>query len=214
MLNTLSIVLNEAVREGLIPTNAIRHLSKTERIKIPESTREYLTIEELRRMIDTPVDSNAQADKNAFLFCCFCGLRYSDVSALKWSNIIIDGDKMSISIIQKKTKQPVVAPLSDRAICYLPSQNGKSNDENVFLLPSPGVTNMRLKKWAKAARVSKNVTFHVSRHTFATMMLTAGADIYTTSKLMGHTDIAVTQIYAKIVDKKKEEAVSLLDRLF
>ena len=214
MLNTLSIVLNEAVREGLIQTNAIRLLSQAEKIKIPESIREYLTLDELKRMIDTPVKLNAEEDKNAFLFCCFCGLRYSDVSALKWGNLIKDGDKISISIIQKKTRQPVVAPLSDKAISYLPSQNGKSNDENVFILPSQGVTNKRLKKWAKDANVDKNVTFHVSRHTFATMMLTAGVDIYTTSKLMGHTDISVTQIYAKIVDKKKEEAVNLLDRLF
>ena len=214
MLNTLSIVLNEAVREGLIQTNAVRLLSQTEKIKIPQSTREYLTLEELKRMIDTPVKPNAREDKNAFLFCCFCGLRYSDVTALKWGNIIKDGEKMSISIVQKKTKQPVVAPLSDKAVSFLPDQNGKNNDDKVFILPSQGVTNMRLKKWAKDANVNKNVTFHVSRHTFATMMLTAGADIYTTSKLMGHTDISVTQIYAKIVDKKKEEAVTLLDRLF
>lgn len=121
---------------------------------------------------------------------------------------------MSISIIQKKTKNPVVAPLSDKAISYLPQQKGKRNDEKVYILPSQGVTNRRLKKWAKDAHINKNITFHVSRHTFATMMLTAGVDLYTTSKLMGHTDIAVTQIYAKIIDKKKEEAVNLLDRLF
>ena len=214
MLNTLSIVLNEAVREGLMQTNAVRLLSQTEKIKIPQSTREYLTLDELKRMIDTPVMPNAMSDKNAFLFCCFCGLRYSDVFALKWGNIIKDGERISISIVQKKTKQPVVAPLSEKAISYLPDQNGKRNDEKIFILPSQSITNKRLKKWAKDANVYKNVTFHVSRHTFGTMMLTAGADIYTTSKLMGHSDISVTQIYAKIVDKKKEEAVTLLDRLF
>lgn len=54
----------------------------------------------------------------------------------------------------------------------------------------------------------------MSRHTFATMMLTLGADIYTTSKLLGHTDIATTEIYAKIIDKKKDEAVGLIDKFF
>lgn len=214
MLNALSIVLNEAVREGLIQSNATRQLSQTERIKAPESTREYLTREELQRMIDTPVSSMAQGDKEAFLFCCFCGLRHSDVSALRWGNIIPDGDKASVSIIQKKTKQPVIAPLSKQAISYLPPRNGKGDEERVFDMPDQGITNKRLKRWAKDAHVNKNVTFHVSRHTFGTMILTAGADLYTTSKLMGHTDIAVTQIYAKIVDKKKEEAVNLLDNLF
>lgn len=214
LLNTLSIVLNEAVRENLIQSNPVRQLSQTERIKIAESIREYLTLEELQRMIETPVKPQAQEDKNAFLFCCFCGLRHSDVSALRWGDVISDGKKILVSIIQKKTKQPVIAPLSDKAISYLPLRNGKSDDEKVFDMPDQAVTNKRLKRWAKDAKISKNVTFHVSRHTFGTMMLTAGADLYTTSKLMGHTDIAVTQIYAKIVDKKKEEAVNLLDNLF
>ncbi|MDE6696007.1 MAG: tyrosine-type recombinase/integrase [Muribaculaceae bacterium] len=74
-----------------------------------------------------------------------------------------------------------------------------------------------LKKTEKSrlgGRNKKKVTFHVSRHTFATMMLTAGADLYTISKLIGHTDVKTTQIYSKVVDKKKQQAMSLLDQLF
>ena len=72
-----------------------------------------------------------------------------------------------------------------------------------------------LKHWAESAGITgKNVTFHCSRHTFGTMMLTLGADIYTTSKLMGHTKVEVTQIYAKIINKKKDDAVSLIDQAF
>ena len=70
-----------------------------------------------------------------------------------------------------------------------------------------------LQKWAKAAGVTKHISFHVARHTHATMMLTLGADLYTVSKLLGHKNIATTQIYAKIVDKKKEEAISLIPNL-
>ncbi|MDE6019266.1 MAG: site-specific integrase, partial [Muribaculaceae bacterium] len=179
MFNALSIVLNEAVREGLIQSNATRRLSNTERIKVPKSTREYLTVEELRILIDTPVDSKALTDKNAFLFCCFCGLRHSDVSALKWNNIIRDGKKMSVSIIQKKTKQPLIVPLSSKAISFLPDQKGKSNEESVFDLPNQSVTNKRLKIWAKDAHIAKNVTFHVSRHTFVFLIVTACSEIYT-----------------------------------
>ena len=58
------------------------------------------------------------------------------------------------------------------------------------------------------------LAFHLSRHTFATMMLTLGADLYTTSKLLGHTDVRMTQVYAKIVNKKKDEAVNLVNGLF
>lgn len=71
-----------------------------------------------------------------------------------------------------------------------------------------------LDTWAKEAGIQKHVTFHTARHTFATMELTMGADLYTTSKLLGHTEVRTTQIYAKIVNSKKEEAVSLLDSAF
>ena len=71
--------------------------------------------------------------------------------------------------------------------------------------------NRQLKACAKAAGIKKNVTLHTARHTFATMLITEGADLYTTCKLLGHSDIQTTQIYAKIIDKKKEEAVDLLN---
>lgn len=61
--------------------------------------------------------------------------------------------------------------------------------------------------------LAQPITFHTARHTHATMMLTLGADLYTVSKLLGHKNIATTQIYAKIVDKKKEEAISLIPNL-
>ena len=63
-------------------------------------------------------------------------------------------------------------------------------------------------------RIFQPITFHCSRHTFATMMLTLGADIYTVSKLLGHTKVETTQIYAKIINKKKDDAVSLIDAAF
>ena len=74
--------------------------------------------------------------------------------------------------------------------------------------------NRALKRWATAAGITKNLTLHTARHTFATLMLTKGADLYTTSKLLGHREIGTTQIYAKIIDKKKENAVDLLNNLF
>ena len=71
-----------------------------------------------------------------------------------------------------------------------------------------------IKVWAANAGIQKDITFHTARHTFGTMMLTLGADIYTTSKLMGHTRIATTEIYAKIIDKKKNDAMGLIDKFF
>ena len=73
---------------------------------------------------------------------------------------------------------------------------------------------IRDRNWAKAANVKKEITFHVSRHTFATLMLTLDVDLYTTSKLLGHKNIATTQIYAKIIDQKKDDAVNRVDEIF
>ena len=93
-------------------------------------------------------------------------------------------------------------------------QNGKGPEEKVFDLPSVPCINALIKPWAKAAGITKHFTFHTARHTFGTMMLTLGADLFTTSKLMGHSNIQTTEIYAKIVDKKKEEAINLIDGMF
>ena len=213
LFNALSMVLNEAVRMELLQKNPMCQLTNTERIKNPESTREYLTPEEVRNLISIS-DSNIAAgdDVAAFLFCCFCGLRYSDVAELKWSNIMDTAVGKEINIRMKKTLRPVNIPLSQQACALLPRKG--NHDDKVFSFPHYGVTLKKLRKAAASAGIKKKVTFHVSRHTFATMMLTAGADLYTISKLVGHSDIRTTQIYSKVVDRKKREAVALLDRLF
>ena len=71
-----------------------------------------------------------------------------------------------------------------------------------------------LKEIAAICRIEKTLTYHTARHTFATMMLTLGADLYTTSKLLGHADVKMTQVYAKIINQKKDDAVNLVNGLF
>ena len=83
----------------------------------------------------------------------------------------------------------------------------------IFTLPTLWATERIITDWVKEAKITKHVTFHCARHTFATLMLTQGADLYTTSKLLGHTSVKTTEIYAKIVDQKKVEAVNLLNGL-
>lgn len=215
LFNTFSIILNEAVREEKIALNPTRLLTSKEKIRKPESTREYLTPDEVKKLIETPVAEDSSQDKAAFLFGCFCGLRYSDIVALRWNNIsAFPGGNMTVRIQMKKTHRQVVIPLSAEAMAFLPQSQDVPPDSLVFTLPHYTVTRRRLKKWVELSGIKKKVTFHVSRHTFATMMLTAGADLFVVSKLLGHSDIGVTQIYARIVDKKKIEAVNLLSRLF
>lgn len=205
--------LNMAVRDDVIPFNPFTKISSDEKIQMPESTREYLTVEEVKTLIRT--DCKHEGVKRAFLFSCFCGLRHSDVEALTWGNLEKDGDGAILRIVVKKTNKPLILPLSSAALRWLPERGEANPTDRVFAMPkAENYYNILLKRWAKDAGISKVVTFHVARHTFATMELTAGADLYTTSKLLGHTQIKTTQIYAKIVDKKKAEAVNLVSNLF
>jgi site-specific recombinase XerD len=80
--------------------------------------------------------------------------------------------------------------------------------------PTIGCADRALKHMAKKAGIAKTISFHCSRHTFATLALTAGGDIFTTSKILGHTNVLTTEIYAEVVNEKKVNAISLLDGIF
>ena len=202
--------LNAAVREDIIGENPINRLNPDEKIKMPESKREYLTIDEVKTLIGTPC--RREDIKSAFLFSCYCGLRISDVLALKWKNVDCTGEQWHISIVMQKTRQPLYLPLSMQARKRMPERDGATEEDSVFsTLPCEDTCNVQIKPWVKEAGITKHVTYHVSRHTFATMMLTLGADLYTVCKLLGHTDVKTTQIYAKIINKKKDDAIGLID---
>ena len=204
--------LNAAVRADILSENPFNKISSSEKIHKPESKREYMTIDEVRSLIKTPTSN--EAVKGAYLFSCFCGLRISDIKGLTWENVYCDSGQYHLEVMMQKTKSPLYLPLSSEALKWLPERGNKSGKEKVFKLPSSAGINKLLKTWAQKAGVSKHITFCTARHTFATMMLTLGADLYTTSKLLGHTDMRTTQIYAKIVNRKKDEAVNLVNGLF
>ena len=209
----LNSALNAAVRADLIRLNPFTRISNTEKIHAPESHREYMTIDEVRRLIATPIKHHEEV-KAAYLFSCFCGLRMSDIIGLKWENVFRDGQQVRLEIVMQKTKAPIYLPLSPEALRWMPRRAGKRPHDPVFRLPPPNIINLLIKPWARAAGISKHFTFHTARHTFATMMLTLGADLYTTSKLLGHADVRMTQVYARIVNRKKDEAVNLVNGLF
>ncbi len=204
--------LNRAIKDGIIQYNPIKSLNDEERIKAPSSKREYLTIDEVKALF--PVACSNEVIKQAFLFSCFCGLRISDIMALKWGDVIKDGKQYRVRIVMQKTQEPIMIPLSESAIKWMPTKGLKSNDDFVFPLPSLQHINKEVKKWVAKCGIHKYVTFHTARHTFATMLLTLGVDIYTVSKLLGHKDITTTQVYAEIVDNKKDEAVNLANDVF
>ena len=204
----LGIVLNAAKRDHLISTNPMEYMERHEKPHYRESNRCYLTLDEVRRLGEAPCSN--QMLKQAFMFACFTGLRLSDIKALRWKDIAKTEEGYQIQLMQTKTKNLVYIPLSENAIAWLPPCTGDS----VFPgMPSSGNLRLLFDVWCIRAGIDKHITFHVSRHTFATLTLTYGADLYTVSKLLGHADIATTQIYAKVVDENKRKAVNLIPSL-
>ena len=197
----LGIILSAAWQRGYIKNNPWKLLSFQEKIARPESKREFLTLDEVRKNI-----------RMAFLFACYCGLRVGDVTNLCWKDISVNGGRHFVSVVMQKNSKPISLPLPAKALSWLPER--REPESSVFSLPSHSVLRKHLQKWAEQAGLGKHLHFHLSRHTYGTMLITAGVDLYTASKMMGHADVRPTQIYAKIIDKKKEEAVSLIDKAF
>ena len=195
-VSQLSIALNAAVRAEWLGENPFMQLSASERVKKPESKRQFLAIEEVKLLIAT--ECRNMTVKQAYLFSCYCGLRLSDMETLRWKDIICNDGRYMIATVQQKTATPIYTPLSQNAVKWLPERKPDDSDETLVFatLPSRPTTNKILKQWVEKAGIDKKITYHTSRHTFGTMMMTVGADLYTTCKLMGHADVRTTQIYA------------------
>ena len=134
------------------------------------------------------------------------------MKGLTWEKVFkIENDIYQVEIKQQKTGETLYLPLSDNAMRWLPDRGSSLESANVFSLPNSTTTIEKyLGIWAADAGIKKHVTFHVARHTNATLMIYFGADIYTVSKLLGHTNVRTTQVYAKIVDESKRKAVNLI----
>lgn len=209
----MNTMLNQAARDGVIKCNPYHLLSRDERIKKPTDQRDFLTREELHRLME--VETRSTTTKMAFLFSCFTGLRYSDLKQLKWGNIERSQSGMVLRIeAMKKTGKPVTVPLGTNAMAWLPERGDKTLEDFVFDIGTCGGCNAVLKKMAKRAGINKRVSFHTGRHSFATLTLAATNDIATVSRLLGHTSVATTQIYAEVLMEDKIVAVNKLNGIF
>ena len=203
-------ILNNAVREGLIVSNPTKSLSISDRPKKYDTSRAYLTEEEINRLKNVPSPTKYNDVRRAFLFACYCGLRYSDLQQLKWKNIKKTADGATIDMKLQKTQNLLYLPLNKTAIQLLPERQ-RYNDL-VFTLPKSMVTTEAyIKVWSEFAQIDKHITFHSSRHTFAVNILAKGGDIYTLSKLLGHKRVSTTQIYAEVLGESKKRTIELLD---
>ena len=203
--NKLRACINQAFEERIIPVNPLRGVQG---FKQEETERMYLTMDEVEKLAETPC--NFPYLKNAFLFSCLTGLRKSDIEKLTWGDVFKEGDRTRIIFRQKKTKGQEYLTINAKAEEYLGTR-GKNNEKVFSGFKYGSWVLLELKRWVLSAGITKNITFHCARHTFAVSLLSKNVDIYTVSKLLGHRELATTQIYAKVMDQKKEEAVDLLN---
>lgn len=211
----IMVALNKAERDGIIVKNPGKDIDRKLKPHAEQKSRCYLTLDEIQKIIDTEYKPDNDI-KPAFLFCCFSGLRYSDVQKLTWEEITVNQEGYAqIETTMKKTGKGIIIPLSDNALKWLPERSDQPEAGRIFYKLPDQVNNadVRLRVLIRKAGIDKHVTFHVGRHTFATLTLTYGADLYTVSKLLGHANIRTTQIYAKVIDESKRKAVNLIPKL-
>lgn len=201
--NKIRAALKEATREEIIAKNPAMY---TEGIAPGDPQRDFLTYDELKAIAKT--DCEIPILKTAFLFSALTGLRWSDINKLLWSEVQQSKELGHyLRFTQKKTQGSETQPISEQAFTLL-GERGKA-DERVFThLKYSSWHNIKLQQWVMQAGISKTITFHCARHTYATLQLTLGTDIYTVSKLLGHKHLKTTQIYTKVIDEKKTEAAS------
>jgi integrase len=202
------IALNKAVQENIILRNPAETVKA---IPVPEANKVFLNPEEIQRLANTPLNGELGGEvRKAFLFSCFTGLRVSDLKSIVWGDI--EHSPLQLVKRQKKTRNKVFVPLHDTAWQLINDGTIHSHADLIFprfgRLKDP--VNNYLHRWAKKAGLEKKIGWHTGRHTFAVLSLESGAEIYTVSKLLGHTSLKVTEVYARATDKMKREAVNAL----
>jgi len=204
--NKLRAALSQAYKDDLLHVDLN---GRIDAIKVGETRREYLTLEELNRLVKTPCNDDTL--KRAALFSALTGLRISDIKKMVWAEIEFVKDQgYFLNFTQQKTAGVEYYPISEQSVELLGDRRGPG-DKVFENLNNSAYSNKHLAQWIGASGITKAITFHCFRNTFATQQLFNGTDIYTVSKMLGHKDLKTTQIYAKIVDEAKRKAANSIN---
>ncbi len=212
----MKAVINKAINEELIADNIFRKF----KFSAQDGTREYLTNDEVLKLKAIHYSPNTHKTiKTAlvpFLFACYTGIRFRDISELHFKHIIHVSEngtsKSYLQFVMHKTKEAIQIPLSNMALELIP--NKTFDEDKLFKVYTNQPLNRYLKEAMDLAGITKTITFHCARHTFATQLLDAGVHLETVRKLLGHNDSKTTQIYAKTSLKSKESAIDALNKCF
>lgn len=200
-LKKFKMVVKRAMKENYILKNPCEGIS----IKVGNRIEKHiLTPDEIELLASTPMTN--ESIKNAFFFSLYTGLRFSDIIAIKWKNIDFTNNQLNFK--QEKTGHSVTLNLHPTALMVL--DKIKKKEGYVFNLPSHTACSKGLKVWVKKAGIDKHITWHCARHSFATNLIFFGADINTTSSLLGHSNFRYTERYTHIVASLKSTAISKL----
>ena len=188
-------VLRLAYRGKCIRENINEHL---ENIPLKKTRREFLTVEEIIKLSRT--ECMYDVLKQAAMFSILTGLRISDIRTLEWKHICEAPDgKPCIRKRIEKTNTEETIFISEQALAYC----GERKESGlIFEGLRPGIIDYAVKRWVEAAGIKKKISFHCFRHTYATLLVTQGVDIYTVSRQMTHTNVKTTQVYLHMVDRK------------
>ena len=200
--NKVKATLKQAYKEGKLRADINAAVGS---IPEKEAKKNFLTIEEARALATT--DCKKAIVKKVGLWAILTGQRYSDINKLEWSEIeFMKGQGYFIRFKQKKTDGQETLPISEQAFQLLGER--KAGNEKVFEGLKKWDFDRMVPVWVQDAGITKHITFHCFRHTYATLQLFSGTDIFTVSKMLGHKNVKTTQVYAKIVDQRKQEAAN------
>lgn len=197
-MRQLRTLVNEAINQGYIPSDA--YPFRKYKIKQEKGRKEFLTPDELKRLENLDVDKKLRHVLDAFLFCCYTGLRYSDFCQLTPENIIRVNGKRWLHFKSVKTDVEIRLPLhllfEGKALAVLERYDIVTD----FAKIGPNSeANKHLAQLATLARIRKHITYHTARHTCATLLVHQGVPITTVQKLLGHTSVRTTEVYSEVL---------------
>jgi site-specific recombinase XerD len=207
-LERFKIIWDLAGKEGITQKNPFNGFAFPKKMK---SEKTYLQLEDVKKIALVQFEKPIQEQiRQAFIFSCFTGIRRSDIIRIKWSDL--SEDFRFIKFRQKKSaKEVLTIPLHSTAKKIL--QNLERRGDNIFHLLTDSTIGAYTKEISKKANLNKPISYHVARHSCATILYEHGVDLYTISKILGHSNIDITKIYTHLREDKKEEAINKIPEI-